>query len=156
MHLKSINLQKLEISKSTKASTTIEGNTLTLNQVIKIMENRPVNAEFSQKQEITNYLKALSWIITNQSKSIDFISILNLQKMVCNKLINDSRLGKLKIKQNYVINEKGIIVYTPPPVEKTELMLKELISWLYNEESRHSIIDSAVVHHQFVSIAVPK
>ncbi len=147
-----IKLQKLAISKSANASTTIEGNTLTLNQVIRLTENKPVNAEFSQKQEVINYIKALNWIIKQQNQSINFNSILKLQAIVCDKLIEQSKLGKLKEKQNYVINEKGIVIYTPPPVAKTELMLKELVTWLNNTESRHSIIDSAIFHHQFVSI----
>lgn len=147
-----VKLQKLAISKSANASTTIEGNTLTLNQVIKLTENKPVNAEFSQKQEVLNYLQALNWIIKHRDQLIDFDLILKLQAIVCDKLIDPIKLGKLKTKQNYVVNEKGIIIYTPPAPEKTELMLKELLAWLNTSKDRHSIIDSAIFHHQFVSI----
>lgn len=147
-----VRLQKQALIKTAKASTTIEGNQLALDQVAALAEHRPVSAELSQKLEVMNYFEALNWVITKASATMDLPQIINVHKMVCAKLLPASKLGVFRVKQNYVVNENKVVIYTPPPAKKVAGMLQDLVEWLYAVKDRHPIITSAIFHHQFVSI----
>ncbi|MBU0671605.1 MAG: Fic family protein [Candidatus Margulisbacteria bacterium] len=66
----------------------------------------------------------------------------------------DSKCGIYKDKQNYVINEKGIKIYTPPPPKETIRSTRELLAWINSKETKelHPIPVCAIFHHRLVSI----
>ncbi len=145
-------LQKQAMSLTVKSSTTIEGNSLSMEQVQALAEKREITAEFSQKQEVINYFSALDWVLKNHDNQITEERILFLHRIICNKLIREEALGEYKKKQNYIVNEKNIITYTPPSPEETREMISKLLIWLNADASRNPIIESAIFHHWFVSI----
>ena len=142
-------LQKEARAKTAHFSTSIEGNPLSLAQVKAIDRGEKTGVSHLQEKEITNYLKVMQWIGNNADNTIDEKNLLYLHKILMKELAPEKKCGKYKNKQNYVIDEKGFRVLTPPTPKQTPKLIKELISWL---KDKHSLIDSAIFHHQFVSI----
>jgi len=77
-----------------------------------------------------------------------------LHAIIMGGLIPEEKLGKHKAKQNYVVNERNIKIYTPPSPQETPRLMKELIDWLNAQETAqlHGIMVCAILHHRFVSI----
>ncbi|MFH1684575.1 MAG: Fic family protein [Candidatus Margulisiibacteriota bacterium] len=147
-------LQKEARARATHSSTSIEGNPLTLSQVQAIDRGEKTGAPHSQEIEVANYLKAMRWIEKRPSAKINEATLLYLHKLLMRNLQPDSKCGQYKDKQNYVINEKGIRIYTPPPIKETPRLARELIDWLSLKETKelHCVPVCAIFHHQLVSI----
>ena len=145
-------LQKEALNRNIHASTSIEGNMLSLEQVTALTENRTINADVKQKIEVLNYSKALNWIILNNQSAISLGLLFDLHEMISCDILEQIKIGVIKAKQNYVVDGKGIVIYTPPEPKHCQRMLHELIDWVNNSLEIHPIIVSAVAHHQFVTI----
>lgn len=144
-------LQREALERNAHSSTSIEGNILSLAQVSSLSENREIAANWRQKQEVINYLEALRWIIKRKKVLINKAHLLRLHATITKKLLADEKSGSFKKKQNYVVNEKGIVVYTPPAPKETPRLIEELLEWAKKRET-HPIIKSAIFHHQLVNI----
>ena len=148
----SLKLQQEALNKNTHASTSIEGNQLNLNQVEALAENKEINAEQKQRQEVENYFSALHWIIKNQQKIINEENLLKVHSVLMKELTTKEKTGNYRYTQNYIVNEKKLIEYTPPPPDKVNSRMQDLLKWVQNDESLNPIIISALFHHQFVTI----
>ncbi|MFH1387240.1 MAG: Fic family protein [bacterium] len=147
-------LQREARTKNTHSSTAIEGNPLTLNQVNAISRGEKTGVPQIHEKEVTNYLEAMHWIEKNAHTKITEESFLNLHQMLTQNLLPAEASGKYKIKQNFVANEKGVKIYTPPTPEETPGLVGELVSWLEKKETKdlHAILVCAILHHRLVSI----
>ena len=144
-------LQREALERCAHSSTSIEGNILSLAQVSSLSKKREVDADWKQKQEVINYLEALRWIIKKRAASINKTHLFKLHSTITKKLLSDEKIGSFKKKQNYVVNEKRIVIYTPPPPKDTPRLVEELLAWA-NKRGIHPIIQSAIFHHQLVNI----
>jgi len=147
-------LQKEAHSRAAHSSTAIEGNPLTLHQVKAVARGEKVGAHIDHEKEVINYLKAVVWIKKNTRLKINEKNLLNLHKILSLGLLSEDKCGKYKQKQNYVIDEKGIRIYTPPNPNETPRLVGELIKWLNLVETQklHPILICAIAHHRLVSI----
>ncbi|MFA6430870.1 MAG: Fic family protein [Candidatus Margulisiibacteriota bacterium] len=147
-------LQREARTKTTHSSTAIEGNPLSLRQVEAVARGEKIGTPQAYEQEITNYLKAVSWLEKNASSTISEEALLSLHKLLTENILTESRSGKYKEKQNFVLNEKGIKIYIPPSPKMTPTLTRELIEWINSDEikSLHPIIVCAISHHRLVSI----
>jgi len=139
---------------ATHSSTYIEGNPLSISQVEAIAQGQKLQFPQKYEREVSNYIKAIFWIEKHSRFPINEKSIKKLHILLMKDLMTVNKCGEYKEKQNYVINEKGIKIYTPPPPSQTQKMVKELLDWLNSSESKnlHSILVCAIFHHRFVSI----
>lgn len=147
-------VQKDARVRATHSSTAIEGNPLTLSQVRSVEEGEGIRLPMADRKEIVNYLKALRFIEKQGSAVISEKAILKLHKLLMDALLPKNKCGKYKDKQHFIIDEKGIKIYTPPSPKQTPKLVRELIDWLNSKEARelHSILVCAIVHHRLVSI----
>lgn len=147
-------LQKEARAKTAHFSTSIEGNILTLAQVRAIERGEKVGAGRAQEIEVANYLKAMRWIEKEAGQKIEEKTVFQLHKIIARDLLDESKTAKYKEKQNYVVDENGIRVYTPTPPKETPRAVQELLDWLSTRETRelHSLLVCAIFHHRFVSI----
>lgn len=147
-------LQKESRIKKTRASTNIEGNPLSLIQVEAIEKGERIGVPQIYEREVKNYLAAMRWIERYASSKISEKSILQLHKILTQDILKDEKCGKYKSRQNYVVNERGIRIYTPPSPEETPKLMGQLIEWLNSgkEQKLHSILVCAIFHHRLVSI----
>jgi len=145
-------LQKEALNNNAHSSTSIEGNVLSLRQVVAISESRDVDSDLRQKKEVANYIESLRWIAKNIHLPITEKRLLNLHLMITRGLISDLKAGCYKNKQNYVVNEKKVVVYAAPGPKESPKLFRDLIKWIDRAGHVHPIIVSAVFHHQCVSI----
>ncbi|MBU1862043.1 MAG: Fic family protein [Candidatus Omnitrophica bacterium] len=147
-----VRLQKEALDRSAHSSTSIEGNMLSLAQVSALSEKRAVSADFKQKQEVLNYIEALQWIIRRKDTPLSQKHLCTMHSIILKSLRTDKKTGSYKVTQNYVVNEKGRVVHTPPPPKKCPQLVDELLHWIQHGRGGHPLIQSAIFHHQFVTI----
>ena len=150
-----ISLRKDALIRAAHASTAIEGNKLTLEEVSKLADGRKITAERKDKQEVLNYLKVLEDIDKYHEKGrITENHILKLHKDIsCELLENPENEGYYRKIQVYVGNKiTGDIVFMPPPAEKIPALMKDLTGWLNSEESveLNPVLVAGIAHYEFV------
>lgn len=147
-------LQKEARAKTAHYSTSIEGNLLTLAQVRALDRGEKIGAVKNQEAEVTNYLKAMRWIENNAEDDLDEKCILHLHRILTKDLLPEEKCGKYKEKQNFIIDENGIKVFTPPSPQETPHLVAELVEWLHARETKmlHCLPVCAIFHHRLVSI----
>ena len=118
-------LRKQNQIRTIHSSLSIEGNTLTEEQITAILENKRVVGPEKDILEVLNALevyKSLNKL--NPFKEKDF---LNAHKMLLNKLIVDS--GKYR-KQGVGIVKGSQIEHIAPPHENVPYLMKDLFEYL--------------------------
>lgn len=147
-------LQREARAKRTHSSTSIEGNPLSINQVEAVARGEKIGVPQVYEKEVANYLKAMRWIEKHAHAKITEKAILELHKILLQNILPAEKCGKYKEKQNYVVNEKGIRIYTPPSPKEAPKLMKDLTGWINSNETEelHSILVGAVIHHRLASI----
>ena len=152
-----ISLRREALLRATHASTAIEGNPLTLEEVSRLAQGRKVTATRKAKQEVLNYLKVLQNIEGYQKNGkITEKHILKMHKDITkDTLENPEWEGKYRKIQVYVGNRiTGEIIFTPPPPEEVPELMGKFIEWLNSKESLklHPVIVAGISHYEFVRI----
>ena len=143
------------IIKSTHASTAIEGNTLTIAEVNKILD-RPEVIENKEEQEVLNYLNVLNGIERYHENG----KITEELLFEMNSEIIKSTLDAVPHKKHYrdfhVNNanfKKDHIGYRPPSPEHIPRLMEELLKWINNNSTEISPITVAgTAHYELVRI----
>jgi Fic family protein len=147
-------LQSHSFCRLTHSSAAIEGNPLSLPQVENLLAKGKPGAQNSAEIEVKNYSRALRFAQRHAAQKISEPVIQRLHKMLTQNLLPKDQCGKYRKKQNYVVNENGVKIYTPPPPAQAPHLMQELIEWINLPETKklHSVILAAIIHHCFVSI----
>lgn len=133
-------------------STSIEGNTLTLNETKLILQEGITIGGKSLREhlDITNQKKAIEWIeeFIKMRKEIKEIDILMLHKITL-KGISDFWAGKYKTSQNRILGSK---LKTAPPY-KVPSEIGNLAYLINKNPQKYNIIELvAIAHHELVRI----
>jgi len=134
------------------SSTWIEGNTLTLAQVTSLVDGKDVDAESLQKTEVKNCINVLRWIIDHKNTPFTSNRILQLHRLMTSGLLAADRSGHWRKVQNYVINPKKQVIFTPPKPNDVPKRMGDLLKWLSKSKEEHALVRSAIFHHEFVTI----
>ncbi len=142
-------LQKDTRVRNAYASTSIEGNPLTLEQVRAIEEGRPLAAAGERPQrEVLNYFAGLRYVEKNAAKKlIHHEHIFTLHKILAEGVMDQGEAGRYR--STYV----RVGTYIPPPPDDVSPLVFELLEW-WNKASRDwsPVLSSAILHHRFESI----
>lgn len=142
-------LQKDSRSRNVHASTAIEGNPLTLEQVRAIEEGRTIAASDDRSQrEVLNYFAGLRYVEKNAAKkSIRHEDIFTLHRILAKNVMDQGDAGRYRAIAVRVGN------YFPPAACDVSGLMMELLDW-WNKPSKElsPIISSAILHHRFESI----
>ena len=152
-----VSLRREALIRATHASTAIEGNPLTLEEVSKLAQGREITANRRAKQEVLNYLKVLESIEKYQKDGkILEKHILNIHRDITqDTLENPEWEGKYRKIQVYVGNKiTGEVIFTPPSPEEVPGLMRSFIEWLNSKESfnLHPAIVAGISHYEFVRI----
>ncbi len=147
-----ISVARDSFNRSVHSSTWIEGNLLSLAQVAALSADKDIVAQEKEKSEVRNCIKALRWVIQQKDSALSEEKLLKLHEMMVKELLPRERCGRYRDIQNYIINAKGQIIFTPRAPSKVKQGMKDLFVWLKGHRTEHSIIRSSVFHHEFVSI----
>jgi Fic family protein len=134
-------------------STSIEGNTLTLNETRMVLQEGVTIGGKSLREhlDVTNQKEALAQIeefIKKRKREIKVPDILILHKITL-KGISDYWAGRYKTSQNRIIGSK---LKTTPPYKVPDEM-QNLIYLINKNPDKYNIVDlAAVAHHELVRI----
>lgn len=151
-----MEFEKTARAVSTYASTSIEGNTLPLTEVKKILKSEPAHMRETER-EILNYNEALEELdkkIKKNKADLTLGLILSIQKKVTDQLLSKADSGHLR--QNpVVVNDPrtGKTVFLPPDVKDVKPMMKDLIDFVnMNRNTIDQLILAGIFHKQMVII----
>ncbi len=147
-----ISVARDSFNRSVHSSTWIEGNLLSLAQVAALSADRDIVAQEKQKREVRNCIKALRWALQHKTSALSEAKLLKFHEMMTKGLLPQARCGRYRDIQNYIVNAKGQIIFTPPSPSKVRQGMNGLWGWLKQQHTEHAIIRSAIFHHEFVSI----
>ncbi|MDO8462151.1 MAG: Fic family protein, partial [Deltaproteobacteria bacterium] len=150
------DFEKKANSLSAHASTSIEGNPLSLTEVKRILKLNSKNVRDTER-EVLNYnriLKKLNEKIKRGSVNINISLICEIQKEITNGLIEKHRCGKLRTEPVFVNDPKsGNPVYLPPDHPDVPGLMNDLLQFV-KEKKGHTdpLILAGLFHKQFVII----
>ncbi len=142
-------LQKDARSRNVHASTAIEGNPLTLDEVRALEEGRPIAySDARAKREVTNYFAGLRYIDKRaRLGQIGHDDIFELHRILAGNVMDQGEAGSYR-----VINVQ-VGAYRPPASETVSELMFDLLEW-WNEKSGElpPILSSAILHYRFEAI----
>lgn len=150
-------LRKISKKKSAYASTKIEGNPLTEEQVYEVIEQDAHKHFLKPEQEVRNYYLALNYL-EGKVKSKEAFSvelILEVQKLV-EKGASSEKIGlrgAMPPGTLFAVYDSvtGTPEYIPPEYKDVPMLLEELVNYVKTTDD-HPILIAAVVHYQLVTI----
>jgi Fic family protein len=142
-------LQKDTRARNVHASTAIEGNPLTLDQVRALEEGRELSASGARPaREVLNYFAGLRSVEKNAAKkTIRQADILELHRILAEEVMDQGEAGK------YRLMAVRVGQYIPPPAEAVSGLMFELLDW-WNTASHplSPVLSSAILHYRFEAI----
>ncbi|MEM7791580.1 MAG: Fic family protein [Verrucomicrobiota bacterium] len=143
------NLQKDTRTRNGHASTAIEGNPLTLEQVRALEEGRELIASDKRSErEILNYFAGLRYIEKNaQVKKITHQHLFQLHHLLADSVMDQGKAGAYRTIQVKVGK------HLPPTAKEVSPLMFELLQWWNTESQKLSpILSSAILHYRFEDI----
>lgn len=152
-----IKLRRDALIRAAHASTAIEGNPLTLEEVSQLAQGRKVTATRKAQQEVINYLKVLENIDKYQEKGeITEKTVLKLQRDITTETLeNPEYEGKYRELQVYVGSRiTGEVIFMSPLPEEVPELMTEFIEWLNSSASSQfsPVLVAGISHYEFVRI----
>ncbi len=142
-------LQKDTRARNTHASTAIEGNPLTLEQVRAVEANPELMAMPSRaRREVLNCFAALRHIEKRAAKKrLTHEDILRLHAIIAGQVMDQGEAGR------YRTIRVRVGPHVPPPPADVSGLMFELLEW-WNTESKElsPVLSSAIVHYRFEAI----
>lgn len=136
-------------------SSVIEGAFSTLKKAKELVEKKESPKDKSEQMVLNNFY-AMRFIVENMNKNLSSELILELHKIVTDKTLDDpSHTGRYRNDAVYITDSQGRIVYAPPPADKVQKLIDDLIEWINEKEDKHFIhpvIKSAILHFYFVYV----
>ncbi|MBU0535253.1 Fic family protein [Patescibacteria group bacterium] len=154
-----LDLRREALIRSAHASTSIEGNSLSYEEVSNLEIGREVTAFGKDRQEVLNYFDALKYLdklimvekITNKD-------ILKLHKMITTKTLdNPEYSGKYRHGNQYVIvgnRFTGEITYKPPATREVPELMEDFLDFINEIDFKklNPVLVAGIVHYEFVRI----
>ena len=150
-----VSLRRDALIRSAHASTAIEGNKLTLEEVSQLAQGRKITATRKEKQEVLNYLHVLTNIEKyHEDGKITEKLLLKLHKDVAKETLeNPQHEGTYRKVQVYVGNKiTGEVVFMPPKVEEVQKLVQNLLEWINQEKELNPVLLAGLAHYEFVRI----
>lgn len=136
-------LRKRNRIKTIKSSLEIEGNTLTVEQITDLINDKRVLAPQKDIIEVKNAIKVYSEL--NKFNAYDIKSLCSAHKILMDKLVDNA--GKLRNTANGIVKGDKI-AHLAPPGEMVNPLLNDLFRYL-KEDDDIILIKSCVFHYEF-------
>jgi len=138
-------IQRVSLLKSSLYSARIEGNSLTWQNLEESEDNK-------DKKEISNIYQAIQYIDKELNKRLNLTTdtILALHKKVMNQLTPEA--GHFRREMSAIFNQTGIAVYLPPPPNKVNELITQLINFINSDDEKFPIISALISHLIFEKI----
>jgi len=152
-----VKLRREAIIKMAHHSTSIEGNPLTLEQVMNLLAGKKIAAWEKDKREVINYVKVLEYIDKLGEEGVKHITeeiILKIHQLTTQDLLPVGQSGCYRKVPVAVVDGYGKIVFQPPPENKVPDLIKDFVLWLNSDQARdlYPVLLSGTSHYEFVRI----
>ena len=139
-------LQKDTRTRNGHASTAIEGNPLTLEQVRALEEGRELSAVGTRpKREVLNYFAGLRYVEKHaKKKTIRHEDIFDLHRLMAAAVMDQGEAGRYR-----TIAVRVGKHFPPPPSDVSPRMFELLEWWNQKATSLSPVLSSAILHYQF-------
>jgi Fic family protein len=142
-------LQKDTRTRNVHASTAIEGNPLTLEQVRALEEGRePVASDARSSREVVNYFAGLRYVEKHVAKkTIRHDDLFELHRILAGEVMDQGEAGR------YRTIAVRVGSYMPPaPTDVSGLMFELLDWWNKRSTGLSPVLSSAILHYRFEAI----
>jgi Fic family protein len=142
-------LQKDTRTRNGHASTAIEGNPLTLEQVRALEEGRELAAaDQRSSREVLNYFAGLRYVEKNaRRKKIRHEDLFELHRLLADSVMDQGEAGR------YRSIAVRVGRHFPPPAADVSGLMFELLDWWNTKATGLSpVLSSAILHYQFEHI----
>lgn len=142
-------LQKDTRTRNVHASTAIEGNPLTLEQVRAVEEGRePAASDPRSRREVVNYFAGLRYVEKNAAKkTIRHEDLFELHRILAGEVMDQGEAGRYRSIAVRVGN------YLPPTPNDVSGLMFELLDWWNKRATGLSpVLSSAILHYRFEAI----
>lgn len=139
-------LQKDTRARNGHASTAIEGNPLTLEQVRLLEEGRELSAVSSRPQrEVLNYFAGLRYVEKHaKKKTLRHEDIFELHRLLAASVMDQGEAGR------YRTIAVRVGPHIPPAAAEVSGLMFELLQWWNGKSLELSpVLSSAILHYQF-------
>lgn len=154
-----IELRREALLESTHASTSIEGNPLSIEEVTDLLIGRDITAYAKDKKEVLNYFEALEYLDKLKGRGkIDNKDILQLHKVITKGVLdNPENSGKYRSGNQYVYvgnRYTGEVTHRPPATKEVPGLMNEFIEWINNPKADeiNPVIEAGIAHYELVRI----
>jgi len=143
-------LQKDSRHRGAHASTAIEGNPLTLEEVRALEAGTPLPARTERsRREVLNYFAGLRWMEKRAAakKPVTHEDLFRLHALLAKDVMDQGEAG------SYRSIRVRVGKHLPPPPEMVSGLMRELLEW-WNGKSTEwpAPLSSAILHYQFEEI----
>ena len=139
-------LQKDTRTRNGHASTAIEGNPLTLEQVRALEEGRELSAVSARpKREVLNYFAGLRYVEKHaKKKTIRHEDLFALHRLLADTVMDQGEAGR------YRMIAVRVGKHVPPAASEVSGLMFELLEWWNRKSVELSpVLSSAILHYQF-------
>ncbi len=142
-------LQKDTRTRNVHASTAIEGNPLTLEQVRALEEGRePIASATRSSREVVNYFAGLRYVEKHASKkTIRHDDLFKLHRILAGEVMDQGEAGRYR-----TISVRVGGYMPPPPADVSGLMFELLDWWNKRSATLSPVLSSAILHDRFEAI----
>ncbi|MBI5409911.1 MAG: Fic family protein [Nitrospirae bacterium] len=152
-----VALRKEALIKNAHASTAIEGNPLSLEQVSELAMGRDIMATRKAKAEVLNYLKLLEDLPKlAEHEKITEKAILKIHKLLTRDVLENPVDSGVYRNRQVVIGNRltGDITFRPPDTREVPRLMKEFIEWLNSGDAAdiNPVLLAGISHYEFVRI----
>ncbi|MGL6179468.1 MAG: Fic family protein [Tannerellaceae bacterium] len=139
----STQLRKENRIKTIQASLEIEGNTLTVEQITALLDNKRVLAPQKDIQEVKNAIEVYDQL--DKFDAFSFTSVCDAHRILMKGLVDNA--GRIRTTSVGIVKGNEI-AHIAPPAHLVEYQLKELLAYAEDDED-HLLIRSCVFHYEF-------
>ncbi|MDO8141297.1 MAG: Fic family protein [Candidatus Brocadiales bacterium] len=152
-----VALRREALIKNAHASTSIEGNPLSLEQVSALAMGRDIMTTRKAKAEVLNYLKILEDLpgLAEDGKITEKV-ILKIHRLLTKDVLeNPDDSGVYRNRQVVIGNRlTGVITFRPPDIKDVPVLMKEFVKWLNSKDASETnpVLTAGISHYEFVRI----
>jgi Fic family protein len=151
-------LRREALVRSAHHSTSIEGNSLSLEEVTDLLAGRDVLAHPRDRQEVLNYAAVLRYIdrhFLGQERPITEETIRHLHVLVVKDILPPADTGQYRRVPVVVgVPATGEVVFRPPDWEDVPGLVADLAAWLNSPETATlmPVLEAGTAHYELVRI----
>lgn len=155
--------QEEAIERTVHFGTHIEGNELSFDEAVRVLEGHRIAARERDIQEVINYRNVIKYLESLDQQEEGRRSPWNytegqlkkIHALTCDKILQDYECGEYRLTQVVLKNSlTGEVVFRPVPHLEVPYLVEAFLGWLNSPEGRevHPVIRAAIANYVLVDI----